>query len=142
MKRIKYISRFARLFTSEDLTKLGEEFKKNNQKNDITGVFMASGDLFFQIIEGPAEKVDELMTKIQQDSRHRDVLVLNVEEDKDTRIFPDWSMRKVDLSAQASLENNTLKAVLETIFQQKRLITNLTDTVERSIWHHFSKEND
>ncbi len=142
MKRIKYISRFARLFSSEELEKLGQEFKKNNEVNEITGVFMASGDLFFQIIEGPDEKVDALMEKIEQDPRHRDVLILSNENNKTQRIFPDWSMRKVDLSNKASLENNTLKAILETIFQQKRLVANLTDTVERSIWHHFSKEEN
>ncbi len=138
MKRIKYISRFAQALSSEDIQELADKAAANNKRDDITGVFMVSGDLFFQIIEGPEETIDPLMGRIRSDSRHQDVLVLNQEDNVAKRIFPDWSMRKVDLSKEASVENNSLKAIMETIFIQQRVLSNLTETLERAVWHRLS----
>lgn len=139
MKRIKYISRFSKAHSSDDIKKLADSAVENNKRDGITGIFMVSGDLFFQIIEGPEAEVDQLMERIKNDDRHKDMLVLSVDENIKKRIFPDWSMRKVDISDEASSENNSLKAIMETIFIQKRVLANLTETIERAIWHRLVK---
>ena len=58
LKRITYVSRFAKPFSESELEKLGESSARNNEELGVTGVLMTSGGIFFQILEGPEEAVD------------------------------------------------------------------------------------
>lgn len=136
LKRIKYVSRMAKAFSSESISALVEKAKANNSKHDITGVLMTSGGLFFQVIEGPVKEIDELYWAITRDERHKDVLLLS-ENLADERVFPDWSMRSFELDQKSEYQLEPLKVILETIIQHRDLIAKLSDTLERSIWHEF-----
>ena len=75
MKRIKYMSRFNKEMTVEEIHQLSEQAAKNNAKKDITGILMTSGKIFFQIIEGPEKEIDALWNTIFTDPRHTDVII-------------------------------------------------------------------
>ena len=62
-----------------------------NAKLDVTGALVFTGERFAQILEGSSGAVDELMTSICRDPRHKDVNVVQVIE-RGARQFPDWSM--------------------------------------------------
>jgi len=42
MKRIKYISKFNKVMTVEEVHQLAEESAKNNAKKNITGILMSN----------------------------------------------------------------------------------------------------
>lgn len=138
MKRIRYASRFAKPLLAGQIEILAREAAEYNARNDITGLLIASGDLFFQIIEGPRLKIDELYGRILQDSRHTDVVTLSVEQSPALlRICPDWAMKKVDLGLEAKERMEPVKALLELLVEHQRLLDHLRDTLERTTWRLF-----
>jgi hypothetical protein len=140
MKRIKYISTFAKRFSPDDMLKLVGQSAANNKRHNITGVLLASSGVFFQIVEGPDEQVDHLYDSLVGDKRHDNLLLLSVESGDLTRLFPKWSMQKIDLDLGTGIRSEPLRAILHAIFQQRRIADDLTATLERSIWN-FVMEN-
>jgi hypothetical protein len=134
IKRIKYISRFDTAHTEADIQKIGEQSRANNQRLDLTGMLMASGGLFYQVLEGPAEAVDEVYGRIANDSRHTDLLLLDSEENVE-RLYPDWSMEVINLDADSSVRLFPLKALMKAVFEQTRLTENMMWSIERTIQH-------
>lgn len=65
--------------------------RKENRKKNLTGVLLARGDYFFQILEGDESSVNTLFAKIEKDKRHKNVQVL-VRIPNGKRIFSKWSM--------------------------------------------------
>ncbi len=137
LKRIKYISAFARPYTDAEIDALVQEAAFNNEVDGITGILAATGNIFFQIIEGPAEKIDSLYAKIVRDSRHVHVVLLREETLVESRLYPDWAMKKIDLSDRSSRRLEPLHAILETVSAQMRSIETLTGVLERGIWNEF-----
>ena len=101
---------------------------------EITGILVTSGDLFFQIIEGPPSQVDALYGAICRDGRHTDILLLSVEEDAKSRIFPDWTMKKFSLANKDDVRLEPLRAILEAVVESRRRIDSLTGVLERGVW--------
>lgn len=137
LKRIKYISRFSAPLDSTGIAAIGEQASRNNQRLGLTGLLMTSGGLFYQVLEGPAEEVDAVYAAIVADERHTDVLLLSTEEDVSQRLYPDWSMRTVDLDAVAHVRLFPLKALIKAVFEQQRLIENMMWAIERTIQHEL-----
>ena len=138
MKRIKYVSEFSRALEPEDIEVLEEQCIRNNQKIGVTGVLMVSGNLFFQVIEGPEQKVDMLYENILADDRHTRILKLADERDVKERLFPDWAMKVVSLDRSRTDRLEPLHALLQTIIEQKQSITRLTNVLERAIWSELA----
>jgi adenylate cyclase len=100
MKRIFYVSRCAPSLGAEDLRKIQQASERNNSRDEITGFLIRLSDFFFQALEGPEESVDRLFrSKIQQDSRHTEILTLRTEANVTSRQFPEWRMKVFDLSS-------------------------------------------
>ncbi len=59
---------------------------------DVTGALYFDGALFFQVLEGPEEAVQNVFDSIRRDPRHRDVKLLKV-EDLQRRRFAGWRMK-------------------------------------------------
>ena len=68
--------------------------QRNNQRDDITGLLTYSGEVFVQFLEGPPDSIQRLMDRLQDDSRHRDIIILSEGSDHE-RIFSDWNMELV-----------------------------------------------
>ncbi len=137
MKRIRYVSRFRQPMLPSAIEELARNAAEHNRKNDITGMLLATGDLFFQIIEGPRKAIDDLFENIRADPRHCNVMVLSEEFGTFSRICPDWSMKSVDLSLDATEQMLPVKALLQLIFEQNRVVEMTRDALERSAWNLF-----
>lgn len=137
LKRITYVSRFAKPFTESELTELGELSARNNKELGVTGVLMTSGGVFFQILEGPAEAVDQVYSAIAADSRHTHIVVLELEHGVETRNYPDWSMKTIDLDAAAHVRLLPLKVMMETVFEQQLLIDKMLWAIDRTLKHEL-----
>lgn len=66
-----------------------------NRAAGITGVLIASGEYFCQVLEGPGPMVEQIFESIQLDSRHEAITVLEFVR-IDARVFADWDMAWFD----------------------------------------------
>ena len=141
IKRISYISKFARPFTRDEITQLAEDAAERNHPMGITGMLMSSGDIFYQILEGPPDTVDRLFQKITTDTRHTDVLVLGIQEDVEDRQFPSWGMKRVNLDEQAVTRLEPIKALLDAIVVQREAMQKLIRILSRSVWQELMDDD-
>ena len=65
--------------------------RRNNARRGITGNLLFSDGCFAQVLEGPTEAIESVFERIQIDSRHDDVTVLEAGPIAQ-RDFPDWAM--------------------------------------------------
>lgn len=65
--------------------------RRNNGRDDITGLLYADGVRFLQVLEGPELPVRRAFARIASDPRHRSLVILS-ERAIDTREFGDWAM--------------------------------------------------
>lgn len=71
--------------------------RQHNPATGITGILCYGGGIFLQAIEGGRMAVSDLFGHIQQDVRHKDVVLLHFEEISERR-FGGWTMGQVNLS--------------------------------------------
>jgi Sensors of blue-light using FAD len=84
----------SRPFGYDDLT-LGSILntaRLNNGRDDITGALICREDLYLQLLEGPAARVEALYQRIERDDRHAELVKLR-SENVGARMFPDWAMK-------------------------------------------------
>lgn len=65
---------------------------QRNAELGITGLLCFSGDHFAQVLEGPAAALEEVMTSIRADGRHKPLREWPARPVDDGRWFPGWSM--------------------------------------------------
>ena len=133
MRRIRYVSEFATPLSPAEVDEIALVSAENNARDGITGLLVASGNLFFQLLEGPDEAVEALLRRILGDRRHRNVMLLGDEHGDLRRQCPDWAMKKVDLSLESTVRSEPLRAVLEAATIQYRLLNELVATLERAL---------
>ena len=140
MKRVKYISQFAKPMSREDINAIATQAALNNTSLDVTGVLMTSGGLFFQVLEGPEDVVDALYERIGRDPRHTDMLLLKSEVNVSRRIFPNWAMRFVVLETDDFSRLEPLRIILETISEMQARQSILSTALERGLWMELSAQ--
>lgn len=86
-----YASRAIRLMDNKTLDTILAASRKNNPRNELTGMLLYGRGHFIQLLEGPEEKVRETYERISSDTRHSDVAIL-FEGKVSERLFPNWSM--------------------------------------------------
>jgi hypothetical protein len=75
--------------TLDDILGVG---RKHNRLRGITGALICRSDLYVQFLEGPREAVTRTFSRILEDERHTDVILVWC-TDAAARLFPDWDMR-------------------------------------------------
>lgn len=98
---VSYVSTAAASFDDTALADLLAQSRASNHDHDLTGMLLYRRGRFFQVLEGPQDAVDHLMTKIRRDSRHTDVRVLLTEQVDDRR-FSEWTMGYEPIGVPAS----------------------------------------
>ena len=138
MKRIKYISQFARDLAMDEIQALVNQAAKKNELLEITGILMTSGRVFYQVIEGPEAHIDDVFESIVADPRHQDVLLLESETSISGRFFPDWSMKKINLDNHANERLGPVRELLGRIMEKRHEIGQLTTDIERIVWYELA----
>lgn len=126
VKRMTYMSRFSRSLSPEEIAQIGDYSSRRNAEDDVTGVLMTLGSLFFQIIEGDEGAIDDLYARVLQDDRHTDIICLRTEDDATGRLFPDWSMNVFDLDHQGGDVVVALKVLLGRMSEAQHIIGQFT----------------
>ena len=91
LKRVVYVSEKTDVCDTA-LKDIIASSKKNNPEEDITGCLLSGSNSFLQLLEGPADFIDTLYSKISKDNRHGNVVTL-CDEKIDQRLFLSWSMK-------------------------------------------------
>ncbi|PLX79446.1 MAG: hypothetical protein C0616_11180 [Desulfuromonas sp.] len=144
LKRINYISSFVQEMSDEEIVDLARQAARNNAENDITGVLMAKGGLFFQIIEGPEENIDRLFSNILKDPRHEKIITLGIQVGDIKRLFPRWHMKEIILDRATSERLQPVRAIMDAVHAQSAIIETLTEALAASAWTElldFKPEN-
>lgn len=95
--RLLYASRSANPTSSDITDAILAQSRSHNQTLGITGILCYGDGVFLQALEGGREQVSDLYGHIQQDPRHKDVVLLHYEEISERR-FSGWSMGQVNVS--------------------------------------------
>ncbi len=91
MRQIAYFSTAAVPQTSELVHDILVTSRINNRRDQISGLLVAGGNRYMQVIEGPSEKVERLYAAIRRDRRHLAVSTLHNRLVL-ARAFEGWSM--------------------------------------------------
>lgn len=126
MKRMTYMSRFARPLEQAEVDQIGVHAATRNAVDGITGVLLTMGPVFFQIIEGDEAPVDDLYARVLCDDRHTDIICVRTEADVVDRLFPDWSMNIFDLDQIGGDVVEPLKLLLGRMSEAQHIIERYT----------------
>lgn len=133
MKRIQYISRFARPLSNEEVDELARHSEEFNAKIGITGFLLCLGDIFFQVIEGEDAAVDELYyDRICLDPRHRDILCLRLEKDVPQRLYDKWTMNVYNLNQPDDAIPLAFRSTINTLLGSYRILSAYTQASIRT----------
>lgn len=126
MKRMTYMSRFARPLSREEIDQIGTRSALRNELDGVTGVLLTLGGIFFQIIEGDEWPIDRLYGRVLRDDRHTDIICLSTEPNIDDRLFPGWSMNVFDLDHVGGDVVVPMKLLLGRMSDAQRIIERFT----------------
>ncbi|MBU3621480.1 BLUF domain-containing protein [Polynucleobacter sp. CS-Odin-A6] len=88
---LTYISEPAQEMSFLGLMRLLYHSYLSNTHDGITGALIFENNRFGQIIEGPKVQIEDLWKKIQKDSRHKNVRLID-SKPIDHRSFSKWTM--------------------------------------------------
>ena len=103
---LAYVSNAVAFMSLNELTAMLEQARQNNAELGITGMLLYKDKSFLQVLEGNADAVHGLYSRIQQDERHEKVKTL-FDEPVEARDFPEWTMgfQNLDGTDLSSLES-------------------------------------
>ena len=142
LKRIRYISEFSDALGPDELRQVAADSARNNKRDQITGLLISAGNLFFQLLEGPPAAVDECYRRIKEDPRHTNVLLLSMEVGDMERLCPDWDMKGIDLNDESLERLDLLRGVMRSIHVQQMTIDRLRLALEEAVWTEFLRAGE
>ncbi len=101
MEQLLYTSTATARFAADDVFNIVMTSARNNPDREVTGFLVFADGAFLQLVEGPKERLDELLDVLSRDPRHRDITV-NSRRSVQTRSFPNWRMQRIDTSSRDS----------------------------------------
>ncbi|MBB5772059.1 hypothetical protein HNP47_002063 [Brevundimonas vesicularis] len=99
--------------------------QRNNARDDLTGALLIHDGRFLQVLEGAAQDLDRLMTRLAGDPRHDEVVVIE-RKPIPTRGFSGWTMASVRVTP--ALEE-TLRATVDGAGAPQQTIERMQDAV-------------
>jgi len=91
-----YRSRCKDLLNSDAVNSIITSSARNNQKNGITGVLIATETHFLQVLEGKLENLNATFQRISSDARHEKIELISLTEIEERR-FGEWAMHGIGL---------------------------------------------
>lgn len=91
MQRLIYVSSTRTPFSTAELDAILATSRRNNAAVGVTGLLVAGGRRFLQVLEGADQAVETVFRRIEQDRRHHAVVILSRKE-VETPTFGEWAM--------------------------------------------------
>ncbi len=101
-----YISSATKQLADDELDNMLESSIRHNQRQEVTGMLLYSDGNFMQVIEGEEAKINETYERICEDTRHRNIILVN-QETISEREFESWPLGFRRLSLRDAEENPT-----------------------------------
>ncbi|GGD11266.1 BLUF domain-containing protein [Pyruvatibacter mobilis] len=89
--QLAYVSDIDRPCSPGDISNLVQAARRNNVRDNITGILLAGRGGFIQLVEGPRMAVIGLLDRLEADPRHHNMVVLH-RGDAHLRAYPDCPM--------------------------------------------------
>ena len=96
LRRVVYRSHSC--IAHDDVVELDKIFRvslRNNKRDQLTGGLALPDGKFVQVIEGPAPRVDDLISRLRSDVRHTNISPLG-DWPVSARLFTGWAMARPD----------------------------------------------
>lgn len=90
MHQLVYIST-AKTVSDPEVDRILTQSRRNNRRDQITGLLLYNGQRFLQVLEGPETFVELAYERIRVDLRHRAPVLLSAKT-VDERQFGQWDM--------------------------------------------------
>lgn len=91
MIRLIYVSTARKPLAAGELEDVLRVSRKNNARDEVTGLLVVGGRRFLQALEGEKDAVEHVFQRIEKDPRHFAVVRLSQEEVHE-RAFGQWAM--------------------------------------------------
>jgi hypothetical protein len=107
-----------------------ESARRNNSQAGVTGALLYNSGFFAQALEGPRGAIEVIFERIQRDTRHGDVTVLESDYEPQ-RNFSNWSMAYVEPAAadDAAAAGSILEEAMADKAEAGRVVELLRDLV-------------
>jgi hypothetical protein len=89
--RLTYASRASHSVSAELIRDILDSSQRNNAGKGLTGILCCNANIFLQALEGPRHQVNALYSRLADDSRHKDLTILDYAEIS-ARRYSNWSM--------------------------------------------------
>lgn len=96
IQRLTYVSCYNTSNANIEVARILEQARRNNERNDITGVLVLNENYFLQSIEGARPDINNLLKNLIQDDRHFSLQIIECCEVKQRR-WNEWSMKYLTL---------------------------------------------
>jgi len=96
MIQLIYVSTASKKITKDDLQAILLTSILHNSEKNITGLLLYDQGTFCQALEGKAEDIHALFSKILEDDRHTRIIKI-FDDEIQTRDFSSWSMNCINL---------------------------------------------
>lgn len=103
LHQFAYISNQTVNFSDDDLKFLMKYAREKNKRLELTGLLLYDKGTFLQILEGPEESIDSMISDISSDSRHENMDIVFRNDKLYEREFANWRM---GLQILGSYNNN------------------------------------
>ncbi len=111
------MSKAAEDISYTDIEEILKISRRNNDRDDVTGLLIFHDGYFLQLLEGAEKEVRNTLHKIIDDDRNYSVKVLT-ETQSGERLFEDWSMAFFDGDISCEITPD-----LENLFGQCKMVT-------------------
>ncbi|MEO1657850.1 MAG: BLUF domain-containing protein [Pseudomonadota bacterium] len=106
MRRLIYLSTAYREPNQEMLDTILTDARAYNSSHGVTGMLVAHGKKFLQVLEGDAAKVEMVMKRVCASQKHGGIVTL-VDTDATQRLFPEWTMGYERLATNEEVDGFT-----------------------------------
>lgn len=103
MQQILYISTARAVLTSAEIDNILSRSRRNNRRDDLTGLLVVGQRRFLQVLEGPSLMLDAAYGRIRADPRHFALVELS-RKSIESRSFPDWEMGHQDAGNSVEID--------------------------------------
>ena len=111
MQRIIYVSTARKQPSRETIMDILAKSRRNNKRDGLTGLLIAGGQRFLQVLEGGSSGLDAAYARISDDPRHFALVQLERTPIL-ARSFPDWQMGYAEAAEAAG---GSLAALIATL---------------------------
>ncbi len=94
-KAIVYVSEASRAMSEYKAKDLAKVSKEKNLEKGITGILVYNSGYFLQYLEENADDVFNLLKKISDDERHKNIKVV-YNKDQESKLFSKWGMEYIN----------------------------------------------